>query len=373
MARRLSACWLGTPGWRCGSVCHPQCSRHDLALHSCNNDKWRMPGCIAFSLVTNNARVLHGSQELVILNALTQSDRSQSVNCPFEHFEHIFCHAFFSVCWRTKSDWFVEFCWNCLKGIVWECFTTAWSGLTKGLTNGNWCWEGAAWKVPFLQKVHCEVHPDRAAIGVPTPRGVCVGCSVVSTQPTCKKNSSGKSLRWQFSGPAKNHWLPCFVVLLDVLIFQCSLVTVIPGQQQCNMETALQSAQTARGWAQICSNHFVAGNTLFPVAHKPNKIVHINVTRNLQQNWQRKCETINSRDATWLNEVCGEGKELSPPARSERATVPQVEAVEQIKTHAEKKTIDHEEDKEPEPEPEPVLAQKKPKQLDLWFPKWCSS
>jgi len=63
--------------------------------------------------------------------------------------------------------------------------------------------------------------------------------------------------------------------------------------------------------------------------------------------------------------VCGEGKDLSPPARPERATVPPVEAVEQIKTHAEKKAVDHEEDKEPEPEPEPVLAQKKPKQLDL--------
>jgi len=28
MARRLSACWLGTSGWRCGSVCRLQCSRH---------------------------------------------------------------------------------------------------------------------------------------------------------------------------------------------------------------------------------------------------------------------------------------------------------------------------------------------------------
>ena len=27
MARRLSACWLGTSGWCCASVCCPQCSR----------------------------------------------------------------------------------------------------------------------------------------------------------------------------------------------------------------------------------------------------------------------------------------------------------------------------------------------------------
>jgi len=34
MARRLSACWLGTSGWRCGSVCRPWCSRQEHPLET---------------------------------------------------------------------------------------------------------------------------------------------------------------------------------------------------------------------------------------------------------------------------------------------------------------------------------------------------
>jgi len=70
-------------------------------------------------------------------------------------------------------------------------------------------------------------------------------------------------------------------------------------------------------------------------------------------------KVINSRDATWLNKVCGEWKGLSLPTRPETVTILPVETVEEIKALAEKKVVDHEEeekDPESEPEPEPVPA-----------------
>ena len=78
-------------------------------------------------------------------------------------------------------------------------------------------------------------------------------------------------------------------------------------------------------------------------------------------------KVINSRDATWLNKVCGEWKGLSPPTRPETFTLLPVEAVEEIKALAEKKGHGMEEEKEQEPEqelePESAPAQKKPKQV----------
>jgi len=47
-------------------------------------------------------------------------------------------------------------------------------------------------------------------------------------------------------------------------------------------------------------------------------------------------KVINSRDAAWLNKVGGEWKGLATPSRPETATLPQVEAVEEMKALAEK-------------------------------------
>jgi len=62
-------------------------------------------------------------------------------------------------------------------------------------------------------------------------------------------------------------------------------------------------------------------------------------------------KVINSRDATWLNKVCGEWKGLSLPTTPETVTLLPVEDVEETKALAEKKGHGIEEEGEAEPEP----------------------